>query len=136
LISFLLIVLFWHKSNFAATKCYTNTPGGLRCGGSVFYFLAIDCFRFAPRKNKNVIRTLGVRHCRRVFTGPSLALVGAFVSSTFNSKEHSGSSVSRRAITFFKRGPADPSQQCKRASNSIQDPPPRWILMIFKLKFG
>jgi uncharacterized Zn-finger protein len=39
-------------------------------------------------------------------------------------------------ITFFKRGPADPSQQCKTASNSIQDPPPRWILMIFKLKFG
>jgi hypothetical protein len=39
-------------------------------------------------------------------------------------------------ITFFKRGPADPSQQCKTASNSIQDPPPRWILTIFKLKFG
>jgi hypothetical protein len=39
-------------------------------------------------------------------------------------------------ITFFKRGPADPSQQCKRASNSIQDPLPHWILMIFKLKFG
>jgi hypothetical protein len=39
-------------------------------------------------------------------------------------------------ITFFKRGPADPSQQCKIASNSIQDPPPRWILTIFKLKFG
>jgi hypothetical protein len=39
-------------------------------------------------------------------------------------------------ITFFKRGPADPSQQCKRASNSIQDPQPRWILTIFKLKFG
>jgi hypothetical protein len=41
-----------------------------------------------------------------------------------------------RDITFFKRGPADPSQQCKRASNSIQDPQPRWILTIFKLKFG
>jgi hypothetical protein len=39
-------------------------------------------------------------------------------------------------ITFFKRGLADPSQQCKRASNSIQDPQPRWILTIFKLKFG
>jgi hypothetical protein len=39
-------------------------------------------------------------------------------------------------ITFFKREPADPSQQCKRASNSIQDPPPRCILTIFKLKFG
>jgi hypothetical protein len=39
-------------------------------------------------------------------------------------------------ITFFKRGPADPSQQCKIASNSIQDPPPYWILTIFKLKFG
>jgi hypothetical protein len=39
-------------------------------------------------------------------------------------------------ITFFKRGPADPSQQCKRASNSIHDPQPRWILTIFKLKFG
>jgi hypothetical protein len=39
-------------------------------------------------------------------------------------------------ITFFKHGPADPSQQCKRASNNIQDPPPCWILMIFKLKFG
>jgi hypothetical protein len=39
-------------------------------------------------------------------------------------------------ITFFKRGPADPSQQCKTTSNSIQDPPPRWILTIFKLKFG
>jgi hypothetical protein len=43
----------------------------------------------------------------------------------------------RLVITFFKRGPADPSQQCKTASNSIQDPPPpRWILTIFKLKFG
>jgi hypothetical protein len=41
-----------------------------------------------------------------------------------------------RFITFFKRGPADPSQQCKRASNSIQDSPSRWILTIFKLKFG
>jgi hypothetical protein len=41
-----------------------------------------------------------------------------------------------RNITFFKRGPADPSQQCKRTSNSIQDPQPRWILTIFKLKFG
>jgi hypothetical protein len=39
-------------------------------------------------------------------------------------------------ITFFKRGLADPSQQCKIVSNSIQDPPPRWILTIFKLKFG
>jgi hypothetical protein len=39
-------------------------------------------------------------------------------------------------ITFFKRGLADPSQQCKRVSNSIQDPPPCWILKIFKLKFG
>jgi hypothetical protein len=39
-------------------------------------------------------------------------------------------------ITFFKRGPTDPSQHCKTASNSIQDPPPRWILTIFKLKFG
>jgi hypothetical protein len=39
-------------------------------------------------------------------------------------------------ITFFKRGPADPSQQYKRVSNSIQDPQPRWILTIFKLKFG
>jgi hypothetical protein len=39
-------------------------------------------------------------------------------------------------ITFFKRGPADPSQQCKTASNSIQDPSPHWILTIFKLKFG
>jgi hypothetical protein len=39
-------------------------------------------------------------------------------------------------ITFFKRRPTDPSQQCKTASNSIQDPPPRWILTIFKLKFG
>jgi hypothetical protein len=39
-------------------------------------------------------------------------------------------------ITFFKRGPVDPSQQCKRASNNIQDPPPHWILTIFKLKFG
>jgi hypothetical protein len=39
-------------------------------------------------------------------------------------------------ITFFKRGPADSSQQCKTASNSIQDQPPRWILTIFKLKFG
>jgi hypothetical protein len=39
-------------------------------------------------------------------------------------------------ITFLKRGPADPSQQCKRASNSIQDPPPRWIFTIFKLKCG
>jgi hypothetical protein len=39
-------------------------------------------------------------------------------------------------ITFFKRGPADPSQQCKIASNNIQDPLPRWILTIFKLKFG
>jgi hypothetical protein len=39
-------------------------------------------------------------------------------------------------ITFFKRGLADPSQKFKRASNSIQDPPPRWILTIFKLKFG
>jgi hypothetical protein len=36
----------------------------------------------------------------------------------------------------FKHGPANPSQQYKRASNSIQDPLPRWILMIFKLKFG
>jgi hypothetical protein len=39
-------------------------------------------------------------------------------------------------ITFFKCGLANPSQQCKRASNNIQDPPPRWILTIFKLKFG
>jgi hypothetical protein len=39
-------------------------------------------------------------------------------------------------ITFFKRGPVDPSQQCKIASNSIQDPLPSWILTIFKLKFG
>jgi hypothetical protein len=39
-------------------------------------------------------------------------------------------------ITFFKRGPVDPSHQCKRASNSIQDPQPLWILTIFKLKFG
>jgi hypothetical protein len=39
-------------------------------------------------------------------------------------------------IIFFKREPASPSQQCKRASNSIQDLPPRWILTIFKLKFG
>jgi hypothetical protein len=38
-------------------------------------------------------------------------------------------------LTFFKRGPADSSQQWKRASNSIQDPTPRWILVIFKLKF-
>jgi hypothetical protein len=45
-------------------------------------------------------------------------------------------STSRAFITFFKRGPADPSQQCKIASNNIQDPPPRWILTIFKLKFG
>jgi hypothetical protein len=37
---------------------------------------------------------------------------------------------------IFKRGPADPSQQCKRASNNIQDPLPRWVLMIFKLKFS
>jgi hypothetical protein len=40
------------------------------------------------------------------------------------------------SITFFKRGPADPSQQCKTASNNIQGPPPCWILTIFKLKFG
>jgi hypothetical protein len=39
-------------------------------------------------------------------------------------------------ITFFKRRPTDPSQQCKRTSNNIQDPLPRWILTIFKLKFG
>jgi hypothetical protein len=39
-------------------------------------------------------------------------------------------------ITFFNRGPAGPSQQRKRASNSIQDPPPRWILTIFKLRVG
>jgi hypothetical protein len=39
-------------------------------------------------------------------------------------------------ITFFKPGPADPSHQCKRASNSIKDLPPCWILTIFKLKFG
>jgi hypothetical protein len=39
-------------------------------------------------------------------------------------------------ITFFKRRPVDPSQQCKTASNSIQDLLPRWILTIFKLKFG
>jgi hypothetical protein len=39
-------------------------------------------------------------------------------------------------ITFFKCGPADPSQQCKTASNSIQDPLPHWSLTIFKLKFG
>jgi hypothetical protein len=39
-------------------------------------------------------------------------------------------------ITFFKRGPTDPSQQCKTTSNNIQDPPPCWILTIFKLKFG
>jgi hypothetical protein len=38
-------------------------------------------------------------------------------------------------ITFFKRGAASPSQQCKRASNSIQDPP-HWILTIFKLKLS
>ena len=38
--------------------------------------------------------------------------------------------------TFFKHGPADPSQQCKRASNNIQDPLPCWFLMIFELKFG
>jgi hypothetical protein len=33
----------------------------------------------------------------------------------------------------------NPSQQCTTAfkvHNSIQDPPPRWILTIFKLKFG
>jgi hypothetical protein len=35
-------------------------------------------------------------------------------------------------IIFFKCGPVDPSQKLKRASNSIQ----RWILAIFKLKFG
>jgi hypothetical protein len=40
------------------------------------------------------------------------------------------------SLTFFKRGPVGPSQQCKRASNSIQDLPPPWILTIFKLKFG
>jgi hypothetical protein len=40
------------------------------------------------------------------------------------------------SITFFKCGPADPSQQCKRASNSIQDPPPHWNLTTFKLKFS
>ena len=39
-------------------------------------------------------------------------------------------------ITFFKHGPAGPSQQCKRTSISIQDPLPHWILTIFKLKFG
>jgi hypothetical protein len=44
--------------------------------------------------------------------------------------------VLTKLITFFKRRPADPSQQCKTASNSIQDPFPRWILTIFKLKFG
>jgi hypothetical protein len=44
--------------------------------------------------------------------------------------------LSPQFITFFKRGPVDPSQQCKATSNSIQDPPPRWILTIFKLKFG
>jgi hypothetical protein len=38
--------------------------------------------------------------------------------------------------TFFKPRPADPSQQCKTTSNNIQDPPPRWILTIIKLKFG
>jgi hypothetical protein len=38
-------------------------------------------------------------------------------------------------ITFFKRGPIDPSQHWKRASNNIQDPMPRWILVILKLKF-
>jgi hypothetical protein len=42
----------------------------------------------------------------------------------------------RTLITFFKRRPANPSQQCKTTSNNIQDPPPCWILMIFKLKFG
>jgi hypothetical protein len=41
-----------------------------------------------------------------------------------------------KPIIFFECGLADPSQQCKRASNSIQDLPPRWILTIFKLKFG
>jgi hypothetical protein len=39
-------------------------------------------------------------------------------------------------ITFFKHGPVDPSQQCKRASNNIQDLSPHWILTFFKLKFG
>jgi hypothetical protein len=39
-------------------------------------------------------------------------------------------------ITFFERGPADPSQQCKRASNNIQNSLPHWILTTFKLKFG
>ena len=44
--------------------------------------------------------------------------------------------VGRLCITFFKLRPAGPSQQCKRVFNNIQDPPPRWILMIFKLKCG
>jgi hypothetical protein len=41
-----------------------------------------------------------------------------------------------RFLAQKKNAAADPSQQCKIASNSIQDPPPRWILTIFKLKFG
>jgi hypothetical protein len=45
-------------------------------------------------------------------------------------------SVNNPSMSFFKHGTAGPSQQCKRASNSIQDPPPHWILTIFKLKFG
>jgi hypothetical protein len=43
--------------------------------------------------------------------------------------------VTFNVITFFKCGSAGPSQQYKRASNIIQDPLPRWILTIFKLKF-
>jgi hypothetical protein len=58
--------------------------------------------------------------------------MGIFIGCGYGSETGIGVST----LTFFKCGPSDPSQQCKRASNSIQDPLPHWILRIFKLKFG
>jgi hypothetical protein len=64
------------------------------------------------------------------FASPSEVVKSVFVGpAQFHQKKRTG------GITFFKRGPADPSQQWKRASNSIQDPTPHWILVILKLKF-
>jgi hypothetical protein len=105
-------------------------------------YLALNRGCFEAVLMKNTPGPLGVKvqpSCKKVHQLSSKLGISSGMLYDFNFQNYpiiECQTLQDTYITFFKRGPADPSQQCKTASNSIQDPPPRWILTIFKLKFG
>jgi hypothetical protein len=108
-----------------------NNKPECKVRGLAFRHLGVKHSNFKRRKRRRRTPDLGpgVNECPFI-QGPSFKFHTG-CNAEFSFTWQCAKMMNHTNITFFKRGPADPSQQCKRASNSIQDPQPRWILTCY-----